>query len=199
MNGEPMAGARAAAAEFVAQLGSNDAACLYVFATQVRQLVDCTTDHAAVITAIEGLQTIDDTALYDALTRVTADHIQRDGRLAIVVLSDGADTKSRATLDEAFRQVRESSIPVYTIGLLSPQFDGTVLQRLSDEADAIYLEAPKVENMAELYRRINEQLLNQYRVSFTSLFPSRREGEILIRIKRNDEAIEITRTFTVQS
>jgi hypothetical protein len=199
MDGQPMAGARAAAAEFVRQLGENDAACLYVFATQVQQLVDCTTDHASVISAIESLQTIDDTALYDALTRVTSDHIQRSGRLAIVVLSDGADTKSQATLDQAFTQVRESSIPVYTIGLLSPQFDGTLLQRLSDEADAIYLEAPTVENMSALYSRINEQLINQYRISFASLFPSRREGEVLIRIRSGDEAIEIKRTFTVQS
>jgi Mg-chelatase subunit ChlD len=198
MRGEPIELARQGAASFVRQLGANDTACLYTFATLVRLVVECTNDKAAVITAIEGLQTIDDTALYDALVRVTNDIAQRSGRLAIVVLSDGADTKSQATIAQALEGVRTSSIPVYTIGLLSEQFDGSVLRTLAEGADAIYLEAPQPEAIATLYAQVEQQLASQYRITFRSLFPERRSGEITIRVKQGDEVIEIKREFSVQ-
>lgn len=197
MHGEALATARRAAADFVRRLGENDRVCLYIFATQVQQVQGCTTDHGTVVTAIEALETIDDTSLYDALARVSSDMLNIRGRRAVIVLSDGADTTSQNSFDTALSMVHESNIPVYTIGLLSEKFDGGILQRLATEADATYLEAPSAAEMHGLYDLIDQQLENQYRISFNSLFPGRDTGNIQIVVEREEHKVEIERSFVV--
>lgn len=197
MHGEALATARRAAADFVGRLGENDRVCLYIFATEVQQITGCTSDHAAVVTAIEALETIDDTSLYDALARVSSDMLAIPGRRAVIVLSDGADTTSQDSFETALSMVHESNIPVYTIGLLSEKFDGGILQRLAVEADATYLEAPSAAEMQSLYDLIDQQLENQYRISFYSLYPGKRQGSIQITVEREEHRVEIERSFVV--
>ncbi len=197
MYGEPLTAAREAAAEFVRQLEPNDTVCLYIFATLVQQVGRCTIDKSTVIEAISNLETIDDTALHDALIRVASDLNQRPGRKAVVLLSDGADTRSNATFDTALTIVRESNIPVYSVGLLSEQFDGAPLERIAQESNGIYKLTPHPEEMQELYNQIRLQLENQYVVTFRSIFADRREGTVTIRIQRNEWLLEISRPFVV--
>jgi VWFA-related protein len=198
MYGEALVTARRAAADFVKQLSELDRVCLYIFATEVQQVTGCSSDHAAVIAAIEALETIDDTSLYDALARVSSDMLAIPGRRAVIVLSDGADTTSRNSFETALNMVHESNIPVYTIGLLSEKFDGGILQRLAAEADATYLEAPSAGEMRGLYDLIDQQLENQYRISFYSLYPGKRQGNIQITVEREEHRVDIERSFVVQ-
>ncbi len=197
MHGEALATARRAAADFVTRLSAHDQVCLYIFATEVQQLKGCTTDHSSVVSAIEALETIDDTSLYDALARVSSDMLAIRGRRAVIVLSDGADTTSQNSFETALDLVHESNIPVYTIGLLSEKFDGGILQRLADEADATYLEAPSAAEMRGLYDLIDQQLENQYRISFYSLDPGKFNGNIQIIVAREEHRVEIERSFVV--
>lgn len=197
MYGEPLVAAKQAAVAFVRQLGAGDTVCLYTFATQVQQLGTCTTDHQATTDAINGLVTIDDTAIYDAVVRVSTDLAQIPGRKAIVLLSDGADTRSTASLEVALEAAQQSNIPIYSIGLISEQFDGQLLERIAGETQGIYQLTPNPEAIQELYNQIQRQLTNQYRVTFQSIFPQRHEGTVTVRIKREEQFLEITRTFQV--
>ena len=158
----------------------------------------CTTDHATVITAIQGLQTVDDTSLYDALIRVATDQSTLSGRQAIVVLSDGADTVSQATLDEALISVKQANIPLYLIGLLSEQFDGTVLQRLADETNGVYLQTPSAEQLRDLYLLTEVQLDNQYRLSFDSLTTDQTSGTLTFQFEDGDYRLVATKQFYVK-
>lgn len=198
MEGEAIIQARAAAEEFVRQLRPTDSVCLYTFATRINLVQACTTDHAVVITAIQGLQTVDDTSLYDALIRVATDQSTLSGRQAIVVLSDGADTVSQATLDEALTSVKEANIPLYLIGLLSEQFDGTVLQRLADDTNGVYLQTPSAEQLRDLYLLTEVQLDNQYRLSFDSLTPDQMSGTLRFQFEDGAYQLEATKQFFVK-
>jgi uncharacterized protein YegL len=198
MEGEPIIAAREAAMSFVVQLNPQDSACLYSFATLVNLVQDCTTSHAEVIGAISKLVTIDDTSLYDALIRVSNNQGQREGRQAIIVLSDGNDTVSQASLEEAQAQMKRSQIPFYLIGLISEQFDGAILQQLADATEGIYLESPSVAELQLVYSKAKAQLDNQYYVEFDSVYPERSSGLITIRFKDGKDVLEIIREYSVE-
>lgn len=198
MEGEPIIAAREAAMSFVVQLNAQDEACLYSFATQVNLVQDCTTTHSEVIGAISNLVTIDDTSLYDALIRVSNQQGERGGRQAAIVLSDGNDTVSQASLEEAQAQMKRSNIPFYLIGLISEQFDGAVLQQLADATEGIYLESPSLAELQLLYSKAKAQLDNQYYVEFDSVHPERTSGVITIRFKDGEEVLEVIREYSLE-
>ena len=141
------------------------------------------------------MATIVDTSIYDALVRVSSDLAGRSGRKAIIILSDGADTKSTASFDVALTTARKSNMPVYSVGLVSEQFDGQLLERLALETNGIYKLTPRPEEIQELYNQVQHQLENQYHVTFQSIAPQRREGTVMVRIRRDSEMIDIERPF----
>ena len=58
------------------------------------------------------------TALYDGVT-AALDHLARGsrGRKVLIVISDGGDNASEATLDRALKQARDSNAAIYTVGI----------------------------------------------------------------------------------
>jgi Ca-activated chloride channel homolog len=62
------------------------------------------------------------TALYDALVEAI-DHLGRGSRArkALIVVSDGGDNASAATLDQVLARARQSNAAVYTIGVYEPE------------------------------------------------------------------------------
>jgi Ca-activated chloride channel family protein len=62
------------------------------------------------------------TALYDALVEAI-DHLDRGSRArkALIVVSDGGDNASAATLDQVLARARQSNAAVYTIGVYEPE------------------------------------------------------------------------------
>jgi Ca-activated chloride channel family protein len=66
------------------------------------------------------------TALYDGIT-MALDHLTRGSRSrkALVVISDGGDNASTATLDDVLKHARDSNAAIYTIGI----YDDTDIDR----------------------------------------------------------------------
>jgi len=66
------------------------------------------------------------TALYDGIT-MALEHLSRGSRSrkALVVISDGGDNASTATLDVVLKRARDSNAPIYTIGI----YDDTDIDR----------------------------------------------------------------------
>ena len=62
------------------------------------------------------------TALYDALVE-GIDHLARGSRArkVLVVVSDGGDNASEATLDSVLARARESNAAIYTLGIFDPE------------------------------------------------------------------------------
>jgi len=195
MRGQPLVDARTAAAEFISQLGERDLACLYTFSTQVARIQNCTQDRRATTGALNNLTAGNNTALYDVLGLVANDHAKLAGRQAIIVLSDGADTASKSTLNDALNRLKQTNVPVYAVGLVSKDYNRAVLRQVAAAAGGTQLEAPKSTDLRALYNQIQGQIKTQYRVIFRSLFPDPRNGNITIRITNANQVIELNRPY----
>jgi Ca-activated chloride channel homolog len=79
-------------------------------------LSSATADRKVLFEAINRTRSGGGTSFYDALEETVSQRLSRiAGRKAVVVLSDGVDTTSRATLDAAQRAAESSDALVYTV------------------------------------------------------------------------------------
>jgi VWFA-related protein len=78
-------------------------------------------DLQALETAIGSLRAEGRTSLYDALI-AGLDHLRTGSRArkALVVISDGGDNASQATLEQVLARARDSNAAIYTVGIYDP-------------------------------------------------------------------------------
>jgi len=79
-------------------------------------------DIGALNVALRSMRPEGRTALYDALVE-GIDHLARGSRArkVLVVVSDGGDNASEATLDSVLGRARESNAMIYTLGIFDPE------------------------------------------------------------------------------
>ncbi|HYE15233.1 MAG TPA: VWA domain-containing protein, partial [Pyrinomonadaceae bacterium] len=113
--------ARAAAIRFLDGLRAEDVAAVYNFGSSVERLQDFSAGRDLPPMAY-ALRSDGMTALYDSVLMAARDLAARpEKRRAIVVLSDGMDTKSGATLDKALNAALDAHATIYTVDMSDPQ------------------------------------------------------------------------------
>ncbi len=170
MKGEPLEKAKAAASNFVGRFDSADQVALIKFDDRIELVQDFTTDKNAVIAAIDSLRARNDTALYDVIAQSVERLSTVQGRRAVIVLTDGRDTASKKhQVNSAIAAANGANIPVFVVGLNSPQFTPEIMAKIASETGGDYLLAPAPDALDALYQKIRGQLQNQYRIDLTSL------------------------------
>ncbi len=108
---------QSAALAFVNQLRTDDRVMVVSFDDQVRIECEFTNDRSTLRRAIYQIRTGGNTKLYDAVDSVVNERLnQIQGRKAIVLFTDGVDTKSRqANARSTVELVEESDVLVYPI------------------------------------------------------------------------------------
>ena len=103
---------------FAQAIKPGDEVFLLGFNHQLTILQDFTDSPSLLTQATAGLQPGGETALYDAVLG-GLQRIQRGQRQkkALILMSDGLDTSSTASREDAFRAAREANILIYTIGI----------------------------------------------------------------------------------
>lgn len=130
MQGQPLAEAKQAVSEFVADASPSVKIGLLGFATRPQLLVPPTTDRTRLLGAVAGLQAQGETSLYDAvLTGLRA--LGRTGDRRLVVLSDGGDTRSTASFEAARDAAGRSGVIVDAIGFNTDEAVSSVLGKLA--------------------------------------------------------------------
>lgn len=121
MSGEKISRARQALARFVETSHPGDEYFLIAFDSRARLLLDRTHDSGALLNKVAFVQPGGQTALYDAVY-LGVEKVLRGmhQRRALIVISDGEDNNSRYSIKELVRQVKESGVVVYTVGILEP-------------------------------------------------------------------------------
>src|ERR1041385_8205509 len=107
--------ARAAAIRFLEGLREEDVASVYHFDSQVEQLQDFSPGRDLPPLAY-SLKSKGMTTLNDAIVRAAKDLSKRpEKRRAIILLTDGMDTKSAASADKALNTALAANVTIYTV------------------------------------------------------------------------------------
>jgi Ca-activated chloride channel homolog len=173
--------AQEAAVRFVRSLKSGDQVQVVEFNDRVLTLAEFTSDFDRVEDAIRGTSPNGATSLYNAiyvslkdLERETKDDLDRR---AIVVLSDGNDTKSILGFEDVKEQARKSNVVVYAISLRATQADlekdkyrnaKYELDVLARETGGLSFAPAKLDDLAGVYDEIATELKSQYSIGYVS-------------------------------
>jgi Ca-activated chloride channel homolog len=177
--------AQQTARHIFSSLKKGDKAALFAFDTQLDQVTDFTSDFKGLESKVELVDPpFGQTSLYDAIAE-TAKAVEKSmtgengsrQRAAIVVLTDGIDTKSRLTAPEVSAIASNIDVPVYIVAVMSAVDDprnsdygtGAMSSGLSDLArwtggDLFIAIAPAHASIAA--RQIVGEMRHQYMLAF---------------------------------
>jgi VWFA-related protein len=119
MSGEKLEAAKMALNRFLLDLlGPEDEVFLYRFDSTPELVHEWTTDRRRVSDALNRIQPRGGTAMYDAVSEaIPLAQAGKHRKKALVIISDGNDTSSRTAILELKRQIRETEMLVYAIGI----------------------------------------------------------------------------------
>jgi len=93
-----------------------------------------------------------------------------DARRIIIIVTDGEDTSSRSSLQDAIEAALESDVMVYTIGVgdssLASGVNRKTLERLSFETGGRFFSPKRSEDLSESFKKIAAELRSQYLVTY---------------------------------
>jgi VWFA-related protein len=165
--------ARSAAIRFLDGLRPDDVAAVYKFDAEIEQIQDFSPSRDLAPLAF-GLRANGQTALYDAMTRAAHDLSTRpEKRRAIVVLSDGMDTRSSASIEKALNQALAAQATIYTVDMSAGngpssggQQNAAVLRNFAAKSGGRFISTPGGQALREAFAGIVEELSNQYTIGY---------------------------------
>ena len=168
MAGAPIEAARQAALSFIDQKRDQDFIALVTFADDVQVLSGFTSSKTALINRVNDIEAGGETAFYDGVIRSSELFSGDAARLEpnMIVLTDGADTVSTATLNDAITATQ--GVRVFGVALESPDFNPTDLEQLTSASGGLFLSTPDPAQLSGLYDQIKRELDNKIVVRFTA-------------------------------
>jgi VWFA-related protein len=199
MYGKRMEDARAAVERFLFELlDPADEFFLMAFNHRPRALTGWTREQGDVRHALAGLRPSGGTAIYDAIIDAMPLIERRTRqRAALLVISDGADTASTATLRELRPALRRSDTFVYAIAIDSPdrqpintRVNPAALREITAESGGRTEIVQTSAQLDEAAARIAEELNSQYVLGYTS--PRGSDGQyhsLRVRVAGSDDRV----------
>jgi len=188
--GTRVADARQVAQHLFSALQPGDQAALFSFDTRLDRVHGFTSDFAKLEAAIDTVQPpFGQTSLYDAIAETAraaaAEASGGTGRLpqrtAVVVLTDGVDTKSRLTPEQVSGIASSIDVPVYVVAVMSAIDDparqeqdspaamiSSQLRDLSQWTGGDLFTASAPAHASAAARQIVDELRNQYLLAFAA-------------------------------
>jgi|GEM_PF-3587447 len=168
--------AKTGARQFVSNLGDDDRVAVYGLSETVTTVQDFTSDTEQINAAIDGLTADGRTALFDAVEEALEATDATTDRQAVIVLADGQNNEDPdgdgLTVSDVVSLADSYNVSIYTIGLVTEEFDGETLRRLATETGGDYYESPSPEALIEIYTTINESISSEYQVTYRSDAPT---------------------------
>jgi len=196
MYGRRIVEARAAVKRFLFELlDPGDEFFILAFNHQPRVLTGWTNQPDVVSRALESVRPSGGTAAYDAIVAALPLMARRTKqRAALLLISDGADTASDATLRTVRAALLRSDTFVYAIGIDTPEpqaintrINPIALREITDDSGGRTEIVTNSEELVGATARIAEELNSQYVLGYTSPRPP--DGQfhsIRVRIKGGD-------------
>ena len=149
-----------------------EAGAVVQFDSDVRLLHDFSTDPSKLAEAIMEVRAEGATRLYDAIWVTVRDLLRHQaGRRVLVVLSDGADTRSSVSWQRAIRTAQSHDVVIYGVGVKSSGFDADFekLKRFARATGGRFVNSKaNLKRLRQAFNGIRRDLGNQYSLGYVS-------------------------------
>lgn len=197
--------ARAAAIRFLDGLRIDDNVAVYRFDSKV-ELVQPFSNSRDIAEAAYDLKSQGMTRMNDAIFEASGELSKRnEKRKAIVVLSDGQDTMSGKSSENALKAAMDADITIYTIDM-SPINDSkrtqnhAVLKNFAEKSGGIFVATPGGAAMRDAFETIVEDLGVQYTIGYSPT-NGKKDGKwraIELRVAKPDLTIRTRKGYTAE-
>jgi Ca-activated chloride channel family protein len=165
-----IAEAQKAGAQFLTSvMKKGDKAFLVAFDSQPHIVQRWSSNSAELTAGLAKLRTDESTALYDAIVSSLYNFVGAKGQKALVVITDGKDTSSKFSFDQALEYARRAAVPVYAIGIGISAAEVDIRYRLgkfcTETGGNVYY-IDQVTDLHRIYDDIQNELRSQYILGF---------------------------------
>jgi len=178
MSNDPLRAAKDAALAFIQALPAEVAIGLVSFSTDATIDVPITQDREALDSAIEVLDSDGNTSLYDGVILATSLFNPAVERNVLVVLSDGGDNDSTATLEEAVAAVQ--GLTVEMIELATPESNRDALDQLAAPLPVRSTDDPA--QLDDLYTSVAQRLVGRVGLRYQSLVTGGSSATVIVSL-----------------
>jgi Ca-activated chloride channel family protein len=196
--------ARSAAIRFLDRLRDEDVAAVYKFDSKVEQVQEFSggRDLAPMAYGVKatGMTTLND-AIVDAAKALAS---RPEKRKAIVVLSDGLDTFSKASADKAIESALAVGASIYAVDMSATdgnasrnQQSAAVLKSFAEKSGGRFVATPGGPALRDAFASIADELGHQYTIAFRPL-NEKRDGKwhkLDVRTSRSDLVVRSRKTY----
>jgi len=155
-----------------------DGVSLFQFSEIVDQLTPFTADLRVIDKGISRIHAGAATALYDTLYLGSDALLDRRGRKVMVIITDGGDTVSKSSYQDAVRAAQQAEVILYSIIIVPIESNAGrdiggehALIQLSRDTGGKYFYAGSTEQLDAAFNQISEELRTQYLIAY---YPNQR-------------------------
>lgn len=197
--------ARSAAIRFLDGLRPEDVAAVYKFDYKVEPVQEFSSGRDLAQMAY-GIRARGMTTMNDAIVQAAAALADRpENRKAIVVLSDGVDTYSRASADKALERALAVGASIYTVDMSRIQGGGAtqnlrsagVLKNLAEKSGGRFVATPGGPGLREAFAGIAEELGRQYTIAYRPMNTARdgKWRKLEVKVSRSDLVVRTRKGY----
>jgi len=197
-----MAATKDAAVEFFKSIiKTGDRAFIAGFAMDPQRNAPFVGDVSALETQVRAIPDAGGgTSLYDAIVTGLYRFRTLQGRRALVILTDGADTTSRLTHDDMLTYARAARVPLYFIGIGMSALDRSGISQmraLAAESGGVAYMIGGVDQLKEAYAKLEQDLRTQYVLSYHTESSKKDQSyrTIEVKVDRPDAKVRTIRGF----
>lgn len=195
--------ARSAAIRFLDRLREEDVAAVYKFDSKVERVQDFSTGRDLAPMAF-GLRANGMTRLNDAIVDAAkALGDRRELRKAIVILSDGRDTSSKANSDKAIESALGIGATIYAVDMSASgagsnnQQSAAVLKNFAEKSGGRFVGTPGGPALRDAFANIADELGHQYTIAYRPLNQTRdgKWRKLEVRISRPELMVRTRKAY----
>ena len=168
-------------------LRPQDGLSVMQFSEIVKEVVPFTNNLRRIDQGVSHIQTGAATALYDAIYLGSSALQRRHGRKVMVLITDGGDTMSQTSYQEALRAAQISETILYAIIMVPIEASAGrdlggehALIQMTHDTGGKYYYATSIQQLDNAFRQISEELRTQYLLAY---YPPKKSYEDFRRIK----------------
>jgi tight adherence protein B len=195
IRGRPLEAAMAAARVFAARRAPKQQLGVIYFSRSPTVALAPTADASRIAATLATTPPVTHgTRIFDAVHMAV--EVLKQARISagtVIVLSDGADSGSQATLDDVAAEAVRARVQLYTVGLRSASYEPDQLRGLAAAGDGAYALARSSRDLAPIFDALGRRFGSQYLVTYRS--PSALQSRVEVRATVADIAGEAKATY----